>query len=295
MKGIIYKIKNEYLLFLAQPYPFYYRGKTLAIIASLLFVLAILFLYIFEPFIVYTPEHKINYFWISFIHACTPVAIIVLWSLFKTTSETEENWNVRKEILLLAFFLLLTGVAQFLIRDIIYNNPNNWSWRYFIEEIRNTFLIGILFAIILISLNFNRLNNKNRNTANALDLSHNLIKSTPSNSIVFIETQTKSDDFELNLDNFVFAKADGNYVQIYTNKEGINKLLKRITLKELESVLKPFSNIIKTHRSYLVNLNHLNSVTGNAQGYELKLDNCNKKIPVSRTMIKFFDSKMNAF
>jgi H+/Cl- antiporter ClcA len=130
------------------------------VIAGLLFVMTILFNYIFEPFVVYLPEHKMDYFWISFIHACSPVAIIGLLSLFKTTSKTEENWNVQKEMLLIAFFLLLVGITQFLIRDIIYNNSNNWSWRYLYEEIRNTFLIGTLFAIFLTSLNYNRLNAK---------------------------------------------------------------------------------------------------------------------------------------
>ena len=85
----------------SQPYPFYYKGKNIWVIAGLLFVMTILFNYIFEPFVVYIPEHKMDYFWISFIHACSPVAIIGLLTLFKTTLKTEENWNVQKEILLI--------------------------------------------------------------------------------------------------------------------------------------------------------------------------------------------------
>lgn len=285
-------ITDKILSFLSQPYPFYYKGKTLWKLAFLILIMTLFFSYFFEPFAVNIPEHKMKYFWVSFIHACTPVAIIALFSLFKIKSEIEENWNVRKEMLLLALFLLLVGIAQFLIRDIIYNNPNNWSWSYFYEEIRNTFLIGTLFVIILIPLNFNRLNTKNSKNAKALNFPHYLLKPV-ANSMVFIETQVKSDDFKLDVNSFLFAMANGNYIELYLKEEKNNKLLKRITLKELESILKPFPNIIKTHRSYLINLQHVNSVVGNAQGYKLKLNNYDEKLPVSRNMIKNFDAKVN--
>ena len=285
-------ITDKILSFLSQPYPFYYKRKTLWKLAFLILIMTLFFSYFFEPFAVNISEHKMKYFWVSFIHACTPVAIIALFSLFKIKSEIEENWNVRKEMLLLALFLLLVGIAQFLIRDIIYNNPNNWSWSYFYEEIRNTFLIGTLFVIILIPLNFNRLNTKNSKNAKALNFPHYLLKPV-ANSMVFIETQVKSDDFKLDVNSFLFAMANGNYIELYLKEEKNNKLLKRITLKELESILKPFPNIIKTHRSYLINLQHVNSVVGNAQGYKLKLNNYDEKLPVSRNMIKNFDAKVN--
>ncbi len=285
--------QNKIKIYLSQPYPFYYRVNNLWIIAGLLFVLTITFNYIFKPFNVYVPEHKFNYFWISFIHACSPALIIGLFSIYPTKPKTEENWSVQKEIILIAFFLLLVGIAQFLIRDFIYNNPNNWSCRYLYEEIRNAFLIGSLFAVLLTSLNHNRLNKKHIKNANAINLSQK-VKKAETYPSVLITTQLKSDDFILNLDSFLFAKAEGNYVVLFLNEHATNKLIKRITLKELEKILTPYSNIKKTHRSYLVNLHQIKSVTGNAQGYKLELKNCHEKIPVSRNMIKEFESKFNA-
>ena len=287
-------IKDKILSILSQPYPFYYQGKKLWIIAGLLFVMTMVFNYIFKPFEVYIPEHKMDYFWISFIHACSPVVILSFFTLYKIPSKTEENWNFRKEILLISLILFLVGIAQFLIRDIIYDNPNNWSWRYLYEEIRNTFLIGTLFAIFLTSLNYNRLNTIHIRNASALNLSNKVLKPT-TNSIVFIKTQVKSDAFKLNLNSLLFAKADGNYVEMYLNENKINKVIKRITLKELESTLEPYPNIIKTHRSYLVNLHHVKNVVGNAQGYKLRIKNYDVKIPVSRNLIQKFDAIVNNF
>lgn len=277
--------------FLSQPYPYYYKGITLWKLAGILFVMSFLFSYLFQPFVVYIPEHKMDYLCISLIHACAPVLIIALFSLCNLSPKTEEKWNVGKEILLVLTFLFLIGIVQFLIRDIIYDNPNNWSLRYFFEEIRNTLLVGSLFVVILVSLNFNRLNDRNKKNAQSID--------TPSNRTdreagvtIFIETEVKGDDFTLQMDDFLFAKADGNYVEFYLKNGGAGKLVKRMTIKELQSTLMPFPHIIRTHRSYLVNLQQVSNVTGNAQGYRLKLHWYDGLIPVSRQMIKEFDAAM---
>ncbi len=292
MNKVNSNILDKILSFLSQLYPFYYKGKILWLVAGLLFFMTLFFEYVFEPFEVYIPEHKMDHFWISCIHASTNVILIGILSRFKITKKTEENWNIRKEILLIALYLLLVGIIQFLIRDIVYNNPGNWSWRYLFEERRNAFLIGTLFFIILISLNFNRLKTSNSKNAGTFNLSQNIFKPNI-NSIVFIKTQLKSDEFNLDINNFLFAKAAGNYVELCLKDETIINVLKRITLKELESILKPYPNIIKTHRSYLVNLHFINKVVGNAQGYKLQLKNYDGNIPVSRNMIENFNSKMN--
>lgn len=290
MKINLHNTKRLTHLFV-QPYPFYYKGYVVWKLAALLFLMTLLFCYIFEPFEVYVPEHKISYFWISLIHAFTPVIIIAVISFIKPSAQTEDDWNVRNEILLVALFLLMVGITQFLIRDLIYNNPNNWSWRYFYEEIRNTFLIGSLFAVILISLNANKLKRKNDKSAKMAVWPLKVAEPLP-NSILHIRTQVKSDDFILDVNNFLFAKASGNYTELYLNLERENRLLKRITIKDLESTLKPISSIVKTHRSYLVNIHHISGVEGNAQGYKLKLNNYNGYVPVSRNMIEVFNDKL---
>lgn len=291
MSNTILKISSQLKFFVNQPYPFYYKENVLVYVAALLFFMSLSFLYFFEPFEVYIPEHKIDYFWICFIHASTSVVIIGAFSLIKFHEKHEDNWTVYKEILLVCLFLLLVGVVQFLIRDVIYDNPNNWSWRYLYEEIRNTFLIGSLFVVLLVSLNHNRLNSKNIKSANSLN---SLRKNTSPNlsTSITINTQVKSEEFDLNIDNFLFAKADGNYVELFLNKENIRKIIKRITIKELEATLEPYPNIIKTHRSYLVNLKHIKNVSGNAQGYKLEINHYEEKIPVSRNMIENFNIKM---
>jgi len=153
---------------LSEQYPYLYQGKSLWTIISLLFLMTFFFGYLFEPFEVYIPEHKMNYFFICFIHALTPVIVLILFSFFKISPIIKEEWTKKKEILLIIIYFLSNGLVQFFIKDVLYNNSNNWSWNYLFEEIKNTFLVGGLFLFILMPLNFNRLNKKNANTINSL-------------------------------------------------------------------------------------------------------------------------------
>jgi DNA-binding LytR/AlgR family response regulator len=212
-------------------------------------------------------------------------------SLLNSRKFVDEKWKIKYEIYFIILFLFLVGIGQFLIRDVIYDNPNNWSIKYLFEEIRNTFLVGSLFISILIPLNFARLNAKHIKNAHLLNQSHDIIKLSP-NSIIEIPTNLKTETITLDVNKFVFAKAEGNYVELFILKDKITKEVKRLTIKELESNLQPFENIVKTHRSYLVNMIHIKDVSGNAQGYRLKLLDLAQTIPVSRNMISHFNSKM---
>lgn len=269
--------------FLDQPYPFYFEGKSLTIIITVVFLMAFGFNYLFSPFNVYVPEHKMNYVFISMIHALVTIIVLLCLSLLlKITPKYTEKWNVSKEIIFLGTFLILVGVGQFLIRDIIYDNPNNWSWQYFFEEIRNTFLVGILFVAILVPLNFSVLYRRNQNKASLLS-QNKLFKD---HSKIYIKTAVKGDDFHLKMNDFLYAKADRNYVEIYSLLDSrIEKKLKRISIKDLDIQLTQFENVIRTHRSYMVNLNHLVAVKGNAQGYKIQLTDNEIIVPVSRSYI----------
>ncbi len=258
--------------------------------------MALFFNYSFEPFHVNRSEHKMDYFWISVIHSLSPLLVALLLSgILGLRKKLSDDWNLKKELLFFFWLLLLTGITQFLIRDLIYDNSNNWSWNYLKEEVSNTLLVGILFAAILIPLNLNRLLLKNQKKAREISKSlHESPTDEPKN--LTIETRVKSDCFNLDPNQFLYAKADGNYLEIYTLKDHkTHKQVKRITLKELANQLNDFSWIVKTHRSYMVNLKYLEEVNGNAQGYRLTLKHIPESIPVSRYSITAFETSLKAY
>ena len=91
----------------------------------------------------------------------------------------------------------------------------------------------------------------------------------------------------MQLSEFVYAKSEGNYVKIYYLDDNvlIHKLI-RLSLKQLEIQLENLSQIKRCHRSYLINMQHITSIDGNARSLTIQLDKVATSIPVSRSFSK---------
>jgi DNA-binding LytR/AlgR family response regulator len=104
----------------------------------------------------------------------------------------------------------------------------------------------------------------------------------PSQLITFAGQGTK-DCIRLSVTNFLFGKAQDNYVELYYQEQkSVKKFLLRASLKKLtESIANPA--IQRSHRSYMVNLYHVNAVKGGQNELSLFLDPLDMPIPVSKT------------
>ena len=286
---------KDFSKFIDQPYPFYYKGKKLWQICVVIFLLAFFFNYVIKPFEIDYSELRFDYFWIAIAHSTVPIVLLIFLALlFSQSPIATEDWILKKEIIFISIFLIITGLGQFLIRDLIYNNNENWSLVHLLEEIRNTIFGGLPLALLIISINLNIQFFKNSNKASELtgELASNQTSSRDNELI--IETDVKSETFQMQIDQFLFAKAAGNYTELMLlNENQTAQEVKRLKLKDLELLLENFPQILRTHRSYLVNRNYIKSISGNAQGYKLKLKNYTETIPVSRTYLQHFNEHLN--
>ena len=64
------------------------------------------------------------------------------------------------------------------------------------------------------------------------------------------------------------------------------------TIKQIEEQLKNYGFFVRCHRAYIINMNHIDSIEGNAKGYKLQLLNVSKEIPVSRTYIQVLKERI---
>jgi hypothetical protein len=80
-----------------------------------------------------------------------------------------------------------------------------------------------------------------------------------------------------------FIKSADNYVEIVF-KEGdiLRKKLIRNTLKNIEHQIKPYSNFIRCHRVWIVNLHYIEKLESDYNNYLLAIKGYNEQIPVSR-------------
>ncbi|MCF6288166.1 MAG: LytTR family transcriptional regulator DNA-binding domain-containing protein [Proteobacteria bacterium] len=62
-------------------------------------------------------------------------------------------------------------------------------------------------------------------------------------------------------------------------------------MKHLKNQLSGLDFIIRTHRSYLINLNAVTNISGNAQGFKLQFNDPDIAAHVSRKMIDEFQTR----
>ncbi|RAJ37335.1 LytTR family DNA-binding domain-containing protein [Pedobacter cryoconitis] len=285
---------NREHLFKEIEYPNRYLPGNLLKNSAVIFVVILLFLLLFKPFGVSAPEQKINYFFICALHALSPA--IVIYTYFRTLNylrkrSQSKGWTLLQEYKHIGIVLILTGIAGFLMRDIIYHNTDNLSWYYLWEELRNSLVAGSFFYLIFRVANFYFQSKKGAPfVVQFIPLSVEQPKMVIQ-SPVFIKTQVKQDDFSLYLSDLLFAKAEGNYIELTSYKDAqLSTELKRISLTQFNSQISSHPNFFRCHRAYLVNMLLIENVSGNAQGYLLAFKATGAKVPVSRAQLDSFNS-----
>lgn len=275
-------------------YPLRYQSKNLAKIAFIQFLLIFVTLYFFRPFTVNVSEQKMNYLTICCLHALLPAFIVYLYINTLTRFRKKHpinDWTLKKEFFHTAIVFLIIGLSGFLLRSVIYTNPDNISWRYLWEEIRNAYLAGIVFCFYLIfsKFYFSPTIDESPNY-HPLAVSLEPVKQDLAAPSIFIKAHVRIDDFYFKADDLLFAKADGNYVMIYILEDGFLKSeLKRISLKQLEIQLVAYPYLLRCHRAYLLNVKRVVKLSGNSQGYLISFDRTEDKVPVSRAYLNVFD------
>ncbi|WP_347052234.1 LytTR family DNA-binding domain-containing protein [Flavobacterium olei] len=275
-------------------YPRRYQSQNLIKSSGVVFLIIILFLLFFKPFGVYDPELRMHYLFICFFHAFAPA--FMLFTYFNTLNfsrrkKNQTNWNLLLEYFHIGILLMLIGTASFIMRDLLYTNPDNWSWKYFYEEIRNCFVAGIFFYFFIRLSSFYWESKKGAPFVVQFTPLVTESQKIALKNDLFISTQVKQDDFRLNIDELIFVKADGNYIEL-TRSEG-NKIfteVKRISLAQFETQIADYPHFFRSHRTYLVNMYKVEKVSGNSQGYYLSFSEINIKIPVSRKQVGNFNS-----
>ena len=93
----------------------------------------------------------------------------------------------------------------------------------------------------------------------------------------------------IRLEQILFLKSENNYTSIfYLQNEKVERELIRTNLKKLESELR-YPDLIRIHRSYMINLQNLSSVQRKKGGFQIQL----KQLP--DLFLKVSDTYKNAF
>lgn len=276
---------------LNKPYPPAEPGKTSILLSLALGLLVGSFLTFFEPFDIaqMKMEHKsikislyglITFFSMLFFLHFLPI-LAPRWM-------SDQFWKVKHEIGFLLVMILFIATLNGLY--INYINELDFSWRNYFIIIRDTAIVGIVPISFIVLINQNRKWQKYAKAANNIQLSE--VETQEKTLVQRIQITLPNSNTILEIDpiNLLFIESDGNYVEIkeYENSQ-VSKQLHRMTLRHLESQL-TIPHIVKCHRSFLVNLNQVTKVEGNAQGFRLTLQEGVAVVPVSRKFVPLIKS-----
>ena len=213
------------------------------------------------------------------------ISIVILPKIFTKVFDPT-NWTIQKYIIQTFSQCFVIGLASVFI-DKFYICPQKPVLEITIHAFTQVLLIGIIPVTIVTMFLKNVL--LQQNLIVAIQANHELEKirsrkqemgKSVSNEItIFSDT---SETLKFNLPDLLFIEADDNYATVFWKEnEEVRKKLLRTNLKNLETQLDN-SFTVRCHRSYLVNVHAISSVTGNTNGYKLLIKDSNQQIPVAR-------------
>jgi DNA-binding LytR/AlgR family response regulator len=213
---------------------------------------------------------------------------LTIHSLIMLTILAEKNWTVGKEIINTLIIITMIGLCNYLYHS-IYS-----SQTFILVELIEFQLEALAVSFLPISLiTLFRLNIMlKRHLGEAEEINRNTnwkFSDDRDDKLVVISAQNPKSDFSCKCSDILFFRALDNYVIIHFIKD--SKYLKdiiRTTLKKVKDNLNDYPNFFHCHKSYIVNLDKVIKVSGNAQGLKLHLDYTKEIIPVSRQLHKKF-------
>lgn len=252
-----------------------------------------LFLFVFEPFGL--SEVRGSLLWYCLGAGLTTWVVIgslnvgAAW-VFKGAF-SEERWTVGKEILWTVLVVGLLGVINAGYSYVMGVTGFGWGmvWRFELY----TLAVGFFPIVGSVLLRQSRL--QRVHAAQSLQMESLLPDYVPapvSMGLVLLPNGKESAGVEPV--SVLYLQGADNYVELHRllPQGGQEKVLLRTTLAQVEAAFAGYPEIIRCHKSYVVNLKQVVRISGNAQGCRLHLKRGEMSVPVSRNLIESVRSRL---
>lgn len=115
----------------------------------------------------------------------------------------------------------------------------------------------------------------------------------PSDRVVL--TGSTREQIEVEPSSILFLTSESNYVKVFhldTDGKVQSKMLRQ-TMNNIEAQLNVYPYIIRCHRAFIVNLQHVRHASTSNAGLLLSLDDTSLRVPVSKTYISIVKASLN--
>lgn len=211
---------------------------------------------------------------------------IVIPNIFKSAFK-DEHWTVGKNILFIASLVTLIGVFNWLYNSKVQVISEKTPLVTFTKIISYTFILSV-FPILIFTFITEHFYREKRIKASKEIMKFRVPKIVlKKEKEITIYSNNKEDNLSFYLNDLIYISSQGNYASLFLNSNNkIKEHVLRTTLTNIISDLKKHKNIIRCHKSYIINSEYMNSISGNARGYFLESNKIQIQIPVSRSFNK---------
>lgn len=274
-----------------RPMLFFESTKQKLVISIVFGIFITLFLISFE----YSPDGESSYIQILKAFAYGIITFLVLFfysyilPIILPGYFNSERWNTGRSIVYGIILVVSIGVFNALF-SFKYDNPNNRTslLPFLFAVVYRTFIISIIPTVIF---NFWLERKFYKKYYSGAAKVNKLFKNQPNEKSglkkISFKVQNSNEKLILFEEELIYIKSEGNYCQIfYHEKSSPKKIILRNTLKNMEESLKYSNRILRCHKSYIINLDKVLQVKGNARGYSFIVNVFNYPVPVSRELSK---------
>lgn len=240
-----------------------------------------LFLLVFKPFGIsnwQTPYLELK---IAGYGLVTTLILAIRYFLFPVLFprfNKSETWTLGAELGSTMIMIFSIAVINFWYLKLFL--PVTASHVPFLNMIAYTFVLGIFPVSALICLNYIIQLNKYLLLASSLPV-HQQVEEAIFPELSFT-AESGHDKITVKLNELVFIEAEDNYTGINYYLNGL--LVKRLLRNSLSRIGGQHNQemLVRCHRSFIINMNHVEKVIGNAQGYRFCIRNSTVQVPVGR-------------
>ena len=277
----MFKEIKEYF---TKPFPMMDFQESRLKMAVMMGFFVFIFLFIFRPFGISDYHNEaliitIGYGFVTFavVYLNNLLLPIAIPRFFNT-----DKWTIFRALVLNTWFILTISIGNYYYDKFLL--PDDKTVFTLLQYIGYTVAVGVFPSLVIMVI----MERKYKREHEALI--------SKANSSIFgrINQQKKQDlcfkgsnskeEIILSPDELLMIKSDGNYCDLYYLQNGtLNKSSLRIPLKKVEDIIHEYGRIIKVHRSFIVNLDHITKLSGNARSIIVHIEKYDLEVPVSRS------------
>jgi len=283
-------MKNQITDWFRKPFPIVESAKEKLLISLESGVVVVGILIIIRPFGIESYK-GIFFFLIGFgiIDFMVTALNLFLLPLVFPGIINNSNWTTGKNFLAILWILLNISLVNYfygehLVSEAYIEGLENLNRTGIVSWITMTFSVGVIPVVFALYFIEKRLFRRNWDMAENFSKEMKDQRSLKTKKQIELKS-SRDNSLIISSADLICVKAEGgNYASVFWHDEsGVKKEMIRLTLVGFLQTTNSPENIIKCHKSYIVNLDKVLSFHGNARSVTIRLDGLDFNVPVSRS------------